>query len=266
MKISLTLVFFLFLNPILDIHILRTIPVKADKIYTDGFNNIYVISENTLIKYNSEGKKINVFDSPDREKISEIDAKNPMKILLFFKNQNKILFLDNQLSKIGDEIYLENKNIFGDVLICSSESGGFWVIDISNNDLLKFDADYKEIFRKNLFEINSEPDYMLAENNSLYIKTKDSLIIIFDNLGNNNYTIEKKIPANFFIKGSNIQHFNNKENSLLTYNYETGDSTRINLSDTLKIRNLIQSSDYLIFNDNDKIYVAQTVNEKTDNR
>ena len=121
-----------------------------------SFDNLYIISGSSLIKFTSDGKQLFSFDSSYSEIISLIDVKNPMKILVFYNNQNKLLFLDNKLSLIGDEIYLENKNIYGNVLICSSEDGGVWILNVSGHQLLKYDADFKTVLQKDLFEITEE--------------------------------------------------------------------------------------------------------------
>ncbi len=264
MKTVICLVFILFLNFFSDLHIITTVPVKADKIYADEFDNLYLISGNSLIKYNSEGKKLFVYDSSYGEKISSVDISDPLKILIFFKDQNRIVFTDNKLSPTGNEIYLENKNIFGNVLICKTESGGIWIFDTSNRMLIKYDSDFKEIFRKSLFEINTMPNYMIAEGNLLYLKTENNFVFVYDNLGNFDFTINRKITSDFFTKGKIIQYFNKKEKSLISYNFETGDSVFIRFPDSLSVQNAVQSSHYLYFNDKSNVYVSKIVNERKD--
>lgn len=262
MKFLSTIIFFLFLNSVSDLQIKTIIPVKASKIYVDNFDNLYLVSGNSLMKYNSDGKELFVFDSPYDGKMSFVDLKNPMKILVFFGNRNKIIFLNNQLSIIGDEILLENINVFGEALVCGTESGGVWIVDIANKILIKYNSDFKEIFRKDLFEISGTPEYMIAEDNSLFIKTKNNIISVYDNLGNYNFKIEKKNVSEFSINGTNLQFFNQKTNALTSYNFETGDSLLINLPDTIKINNAIQSPHYVYFNDKNKVYISEIVNEK----
>jgi hypothetical protein len=247
-----------------EISLIRTIPVKADKIYADSFENIYIISGSTLVKYNYRGDKKSVYDSPNRENISMVDIKNPMKILLFFRDQNKIVFADNELSKIGDEIYLENYGVFGDIKLCTAESGGVWVFDDSNDALIKFNTDFKEVFRKNLFEIEIEPEFMTTGKNSLFIRTRNNTVSVFDNLGNFNFKIEKKIPSDFFVKNSNIEYFDKKKNVFSIYNFETGNFTEKLLPDTLNVLNAIQTPSFLIFNDEKNVFISRLNHEKTD--
>lgn len=262
MKFLSAIFFFLLLNSGSNLHIKVIIPVKASKIYIDDFDNLYITSENSLVKYNSTGKELFFFDSPYDGNISLIDLKNPMKVLVFFKNQNKLIFLDNQLSIIANEILLENINIYGEVLICTAQSGGFWILDILNKSLIKYSYDFKEIFRKELFEIKGTPDYMIAEDNSLFIKTRNNIVFVYDNLGNFNFKIEKKIVSDFLINRTIFHFFNQKTNALISYNYETGDSALINLPDTIKIKEAILSPHYIYFNDENKVYISEIVNEK----
>ncbi len=246
--------------PISDLRIITTIPVKADKIYTDNLNNLYVINDASLIKYNLKGDKLFVFDSPYNEKISFADIKDPMKILVVFENQNRIVFLDNKLSKIGDEINLENINLYNDILICESESGGVWITDIANQVLIKYNSDFKEEFRKNLFELNEIPNFMLSGNNSLYIKTIKGNVLVFDNLGNYNFKINKQIFSEFQVSSENLYYFKKKENIFVSFNINTGDSASIKLPDSLSIKTAVYSSRYLFFNDKKNVYVSEIIN------
>jgi len=256
----------LMLNPISDLQIVSRIYVKADKIYADNFDKLYVISGNSLIKYNLKGEELCVFDSPFNENISFADVKNPMKILIYFENQNKLVFLDNKLSLIGDEINLESKNLYNDLLICESESDGFWVTDVSNNVLIKYTSDFKEEFRKDLFELKETPDFMVSNNNSLFVKTINGNILVYDNLGNYNFKINKKIHSEFQVSSDELHYFNKKNNLFISYNINTGDSVTVVLPDTLSIQNVVYSPPYLFFDDKQNVYVSELINERKDKR
>jgi len=254
----------IMLSPISDIHIITRIQVKADKIYVDNFDNLYVISGNSLIKYNLKGETLFVFDSPFNENISFADVKNPMKILVYFENQNQFVFLDNKLSLIGDEINLESENLYNDLLICESESGGFWLTDVSNKILIKYSANFKEEFRKNLFELNEIPDFLLSNDKFLFLKTTKGNVFVYDNFGNYNYKIHKKIYSKFQVYSDMIHYFNKKDNTFVSYNINTGDSATIKFSDTLSVQNAVYSPRYLFFNDDRNVYVSEFINERKD--
>ncbi|MBP6456967.1 MAG: hypothetical protein KA275_09605, partial [Chitinophagaceae bacterium] len=81
------------------LELVKSIKMKADFISTDYLGNIYVVrNKNFIVKYNKNGDSISNFNVIQRGKISQIDATNPMKTLVYFANFSQILVLDNMLS------------------------------------------------------------------------------------------------------------------------------------------------------------------------
>ncbi|MCF6185143.1 MAG: hypothetical protein L3J56_11105, partial [Bacteroidales bacterium] len=146
----------------------------------------------------------------------------------------------------------------------SAENGGVWILDVSGHQLLKYDADFKIVLQKDLFEIKEIPDYIISGNNSLYIKTDKNFVYVFDNLGNFNFKIEKNITSEFKVQEPVLNYFNKNKKVLVSYNIKTGNSLLKHFPDTLNIQDAVKSSDYLIFNDEAKVYVSEIINEKTD--
>ncbi len=262
MKIISSVFILFLLSLISDLHIKTVIPVRADKIYVDNFENIFVISGSTLIKYNSEGLRLSSYTDSYNESISLIDIKNPLKLLVYFENQNRIIFLDNNLNPVGHELLLETKSLFGNILVCSAENGGIWIFDSSENTIIKYDSSFREIFRKVIFEINGTPDFLTTGNNLLYLKTVAGTVYVYDNLGNFDYKINKKIVTDFFATNNLLHYFNAETNSFVSYNPELNDSLLIALPDSVNTLNVVKSSHYLIFNDKTHVYISKIVNEK----
>src|ERR1700690_3966530 len=76
----------------------QTIPAKADQITTDQLGNFYIIKNDVLEKYDLKGALTKTYNNKTFGKIDLVDASNPMKVLLFYKNFSQIVFLDNTLS------------------------------------------------------------------------------------------------------------------------------------------------------------------------
>ncbi len=261
-----TLTLLLFLSSIFylsDIKLKHTVDIKADKIYTDEFRNLYVISGSSFFKLNSEGKKLYEYDNNFREKISFADVKNSLRILIFYEETNKIVFLDNKLSVTGNTFNLENKDIFGKCLVAVAETGDFWVLDISNNTLIKFNSAFKDIFKKELFEISGTPDFMTTGNNTVYIKTTEGYVYVYDNLGNFYFKPEKKIMSDFQTDNNSLLYLNKQEKIFVSYKPESEDSACIKLPDTVNVSLAVKSSDRLFFSDKMKVYIAE-INERKD--
>jgi len=257
MKFLISFILLFVVSSINDLKIHSVIDIKAEQIYSDTFDNVYIISGNQFIKYNSNGKRTALYDSRLNEKISFADVSDPMKILLFFKDQNVIRFVDNNLSPAGNEIYPENKSVYGDVSICVSNTGGFWLTDNTSDKLIKFNFFAKREFEKDLFTLKGNPEFIISNNKALFIKTDNNDTFVFDNLGNFNFKLNKKIPSDFSVEGNTMRYFNKKEQIFVSYNIETEDSSYIKLPADISVLNAIQSTHYLIFNDSKKVYFSE---------
>ena len=150
----------------------------------DIIGNYYFQTDNTIIKIEALNNKINyknpILGSPDI-----VDISNPFKILVYYKNYNRLLFLNNQLSIIGQEIFLDNLQLFNIDAICSSSFGGFWIYD-NNIKKIKHISNSLIISNESISLINILPDneypYFLTEkNNSVYLGYKSKGIFVFNN-------------------------------------------------------------------------------------
>ena len=70
----------------------------------DKLGNIYQISDMKITKYSSDLKPIQSNSIFSNGTISSFDSRNPLQLMLFYKQQQEIILLDNTLSqtnKIG---------------------------------------------------------------------------------------------------------------------------------------------------------------------
>src|SRR6478672_5274711 len=76
---------------------------KNSKFTTDNLGNIFVISPtNDIEKYDKNGLKTATANFKVLGNITSIDASNPFEIYVFYRDQNKILYLDNLLNLRGE--------------------------------------------------------------------------------------------------------------------------------------------------------------------
>lgn len=178
----------------------QTNPVADKAIFTgvvsiDRLNNIYLTDrKNNLHKYNAAGKLLVTFSPPGSGHIALLEAWNAAKILLFYDDQQKVVFLDRFLApiattRLGDYV---------DGLIKTasfSAHNKIWAFNESNFSLHKLDLQYPEASRtipldlmlnKQQYDIRFVREYQ----NNVYLVDKLSGIYVFDNLGN----YQKKLP------------------------------------------------------------------------
>ena len=72
-----------------------------------------------------------------------IDVSNPMKILAFYKDYNKILFLDNMLAPSASSIDLSAIGFDQVTLTCSSHDNGIWVLNSLNFEIVRMEPTLK---------------------------------------------------------------------------------------------------------------------------
>src|SRR5687768_7815077 len=63
----------------------------------DNLSNLYLINGEEIIKYSPTGKQLLKYSNKRFGNITTIDATNALKILLYYKDFQQLVFLDNQL-------------------------------------------------------------------------------------------------------------------------------------------------------------------------
>lgn len=147
---------------------------------TDGSNT-------TLVAGSSEIKFINsplnyMFNTAGRGQASSIDLFDPLKPVVYFARQKKLLIFDNTLS-LQSEIDLIQNGHENAALVCRSFSGHYWIYDENLNEIIRCDGFFKPVARTgNLgmyYKVNSFAK--IKENgNSLFALAPGKGIYIFD--------------------------------------------------------------------------------------
>jgi len=65
--------------------------------------------------------------------ITSIDCTNPLKMLVYYKDFQQLVFLDNQLTQNSEAISLEDLGYEQTDLICTSMNNSFWLYNKQNN-------------------------------------------------------------------------------------------------------------------------------------
>jgi len=116
-------------------------------IESDQFENILIVTEkNNLIKYpvNNYNKHLE-FINIEYGDIQKIMTKNPFRIIIFYKNNQKILFLDKNLNELNVRIDLYNlcneKIVdvanYSNLIFLLSELNQIFIYDISKGKIIR---------------------------------------------------------------------------------------------------------------------------------
>ncbi|MCF6366835.1 MAG: hypothetical protein L3J35_11595 [Bacteroidales bacterium] len=235
----------------------NVINVKADIIFADGFDNLYVLSENSFIKYNSKGKEIFSFYPEAGDKITNADVRNSLKVILFFEDQNKIIVLDNKLSKISNEIYLDKFNIFGDAVICGSTIGGYWIYDNINSRLLKLNVDFILEYKKDL-NISEEIISISDNSENVFLQKSSREFISYDfNAGVTEDMQIYKASERYSFINDEIVFYSGNVHGLTFFNWKKSEYRYIKLPKDISITNAVLGKSKVFFFNKYKVYISK---------
>ncbi|MRT92222.1 hypothetical protein [Ancylomarina sp. 16SWW S1-10-2] len=107
------------------------------QIEVDHFGNIYTIEGIELTKYSSNKEVLSNFSDALLGEITSVDVSNPLRIQLFYKEFNQILYLNQSLSPITDPIDLYTYSDNEAQVCCDASSGGFWMYNNDDNQVFQ---------------------------------------------------------------------------------------------------------------------------------
>ncbi len=184
----------------------------------DKLGNYYTLSnEGVLNKYNDSQKLPYSYSNSIYGVATMVDVTNPHKILLFFKNHQRIILLDNTLS----EKKLDDK---GNTL---EES-----LPITN-------INPKTIKKSKIYDFGKK----------LLINDKEKGILLFDNLGYYEKTIKLQNVNNPLLSKDNLIYFDDKDKMIKAYDL------RLNQEETIDNIQKIAHNPIAAFIKNQKLYI-----------
>ncbi|MDP1799706.1 MAG: hypothetical protein Q8L81_00030 [Bacteroidota bacterium] len=197
------------------------IKTKLDYFATDNLGNLYTVKENELIKYLLSGKLFARYSNLKLGNISTVDATNPLKLLLYYRDFQQIIFLDNQLTNNSEPISLEKLGYEQTDLVCASANNSFWIYNKQNNELVRFNEASKQIAAtgnlKQVLQAELKPNFMIEHNGFLFLNSPETGIFVFDIFGTFNKIISLKNLKRFDVSDEII--YFQKDSLFCSYNY-----------------------------------------------
>ena len=188
--------------------LLASIKVEGNQVNSDPVENFYISTNTSIWKTSSQKNQSFIYDSKKSGNITLIDAGDPMKILVFYKDLSLITFLDNFMAETSFNISLMDFGLDQAEVVCKSLNNGIWVYDTKQDKLVKISSALKvEMEILNVQRIIGEafsPKQMMERTSGLYLNDPMKGIYVFDNYG----SFLRKIPE------LNISKFNVIENTI----------------------------------------------------
>jgi hypothetical protein len=230
-----------------DLKNLFTIKSTADFFTTDNLGNTYVVKGEEIKKYSQTGDLLKIFSNNTTGKITSIDATNPLRILIFYKDFATILILDDLLSQNGDPMNLLDYGLEQSDVICTSFNNGIWFFNRQNMELIRLDETFKPVVNtgnlNRLLGTDLKPNFMIEHNGYLYLNNPAEGIFIFDIYGTYYKTIPIKGLPRFQVKDNVMFYFT--EGTLKYYNIKDLSKKELSFKNASDVR--IEKDNYFLF-------------------
>ncbi len=200
--------------------LLREIPGQYSTFTADNLGNLYLITtDNQLKKLSPKGDSMGVYNDVKRfGKLHSINAVNPLKTLLFYKDYRMVVVLDRLLNTVN-VIDLRARNIQQVKAVATSYDNNIWVFDEQQSSLKKIGEDGKVLSETSDLRIAlgdaPMPTQIFDQNGFVYLYDPLQGMFVFDYYG----SLKTKITI---LNWDNVQVLGNTvvgtvANKLMTY-------------------------------------------------
>lgn len=164
-----------------------TFPAKTGEFRVDPLGYPIWFAKDAIYKMDTTGNLLFQQSVKAFGEITDMDLINPMKYLVFFREQQSIGFFDNTFTPYQQKTSLTDLGISYATLVCySMQFDRFWVFDQDNSTLVLFNSDGKrsrEIENLNGLIGLKDPVQMMERFGYLYVVDENRGVYIFDMFG-----------------------------------------------------------------------------------
>lgn len=206
-----------------DFQLSLTISQDIVDFTVDNLGNIYLLnSDNQLKKLGPKGDSLAVFNDVRRYgKIASVDATNPLKILVYYREFTTVIELDRFLNSINT-IDLRKQNILQARAIGLAYDNNVWVFDELEARLKRIGDDGSLVdqttdFRQ-LFDSVPDPAVIRDQGGLVYLYDPAKGVYIFDHYGALKTHLDLRGWQDFDVIGKNLLGRDSQE----LYRYQPG--------------------------------------------
>jgi len=217
----------------------------------DHLGNIYTIQGIELTKYSSTEEVLSNFSDALLGEITSIDVSNPLRLLLFYKEFNQVLYLDQSLSSIADPIDLYTYSDNETQLCCDASSGGFWMYNSDDNQVFQISRQGEIINKSDLLTSyfkRISPSKMIEYQEKLYFLIPSQGLLILNRFGHFIQQIPLTEIVDFCFNNQDLLYL--KDNTWFKYEpMMTSDSIIFQLNDSSENVSRIRDNKIYVFSE-----------------
>jgi hypothetical protein len=146
--------------------------------------------------------------------ISSLDLTNPLKPFLFYKDQGKVVILDNTLSQQNETIDLFSLGWGQIECIAGSRGDAYWLWDVVNAELVKVNERFERISSSGnvgvLIGSAVYPIQIIERGQHVYVNDASQGILVFDVYGNYRTRLGIQIEGDLHVIENNLIYLKDK--------------------------------------------------------
>jgi hypothetical protein len=163
--------------------LLQKIAVKGKQLSCDQLDNVYVVTnENAILKYLPNGTLLAKY-TEQRLGNCRIDATNPARIIVFYPDFQRVLFLDARLTPIGglelNTLGWNNVNA-----VWAASDGNLWLYDLENSQIVKISPQGNVLLEGEKNNLYRPIQDAYEDIHGVWVTFVDNSIYLFDNYAN----------------------------------------------------------------------------------
>jgi hypothetical protein len=228
---------------------------QVQEIFYCNDDAVFIISENTLYKFDLKGNLLSKWVPSQNETITSIDARNPFKILVNYGLQNSVLFLDINLTQLIDKSSPDIFQNLGDYLLTVSNLGGYFIWDEKQLELLKLNSDFILEFTY-AFDFDASIKQLLNIQSLILFRTEIGNIYITDLSKSKIIEARLKSTNPIFIYRDQFSFFKTESQSFFVF--KDGAFRKLNLSNShnlsVQMKNAVIAGDVIVGFDDEFLY------------
>ena len=230
--------------------------INAKIMQTDNLGNIYLVNNtNQLYKLNKNGKLLSTLNYNYTGNITQIDVTNPLEIYLFYRELNKVVFLDNNLAYRG-EIGLQKSNIVLAASAARTFDNNIWVFDAGDLQLKKInktgEVEQESGNIKQYINDKIAVTQIVDNNDRVFVVDSINGIMVFDLFATYIKTIPiKQVPE---VKVQDKSLFYLKGGRMNRYNWQTAQMASFSLPDSSRVLRMSIEKERIFLLKPDSVY------------
>lgn len=192
----------------------RKYPARVKQVEVDPLGSVYLLDKiNKLTRYNTINNTKTEYVDNRLGNIDDFDTRNPLNIMVFFRQYSIVKFLDNTLSPIKVIALQENESFQNVSAACTTNDNKLWVFEENQQRFYKVDDNLQVIAETNrLSDLGLQKIQvvkMRENNNKLVVLIKNEGLFVFDNFGQFQKKIKTDLYTDFQFLEDNIIQFEN---------------------------------------------------------